>query len=413
MTNSDRSSGDVCKTHQRTARPPGLVALALSLLLAVCTGAASAQSSSCAQAVGRDFPTASLASKNMSPAPLVDVLRRLDDQQLDVRAFLLLKDCTLVFERYKDGIGRDHSHSIYSVTKSVVSTLVGVLRREGKLPDIERPISTIMPRPPGLQDAQWERASTLSLRNAMNMASGLAHVNNASVHPIYDLKIDRFGYALSQAAPNKPGTTFNYSNADASITGAVVAGVAGQEMYAYAKRNLLDPLETVNHDWWFRDAAGRPPGGWGLRMRPMDMLKLGQLYLQKGTWNGKRIFDEDYLQLAWSAGPAPDYGLYWWIRKEIAGKPVEYYAAIGYKGQRIYIFPRHGVVAALVASVPPDEEKALTAMLLPAIVEAAAAPPFFNRVRDVKEAELAGLARAGFHGVTRVRQSAQDTPSPP
>ena len=410
MTNSERSGGDVCRTIQRTIRLPGSVAL--SLLLAVCIGAASAQSSSCAQNIGRDFPAASLTSKNMSPAPLVDVLRRLDDQQLDVRAFLLLKDCTLVLERYKDGIGRDHSHSIYSVTKSVVSTLVGVLRREGKLPDIERPISTIMPRPPGLQDAQWERASTLSLRNAMNMASGLAHVSNASVHPIYDLKIDRFGYALSQAAQNKPGTTFNYSNADASITGAVVAGVAGQEMYAYAKSNLLDPLDMANHDWWFRDAAGRSPGGWGLRMRPIDMLKLGQLYLQKGTWNGKRIFDEDYLRLAWSAGPSPGYGLYWWIGKEIAGKPVEYYAAIGNKGQRIYVFPRHGVVAALVASVPPDEEKALTAMLLPAIV-AAAAPAFPGHDREAKEAELARLARAGFHGVTRVRQSAQDLPSPP
>ena len=393
-------------------RTAGRTTSTVAFVLIAAGGAFAPAHAACADNVGRDLKTGSPVAKGMSPEPLLDALRRLDQQQLDVRAFLLAKDCTLVLERYKDGIGRDHNQSIYSVTKSVVSTLVGVLRREGKLPDIDRPITTIMPRPPGLQDAQWERASTLSLKNVLNMASGLAHENNPRVHPIYDTKIDRFGYALSQAAPNKPGTRFNYSNADASITGAVVAGVAGEEMYAYAKRNLFDPLEMVNHDWWFRDAAGRPPGGWGLRLRPMDMLKLGQLYLQKGTWNGRRIFDEDFLRLAWSPGPAPDYGLYWWIRKEIAGKPVEHYSAIGHKGQRIYVFPRLDVVAVLVSSLTPEEERAVTAALLPAI--AAAASPWQRHAGiPALELELAALARTGFRGVTRVQQSAQDTPGRP
>ena len=62
-------------------------------------------------------------------------------------------------------------------------------------------------------------------------------------------------------------------------------------------------MQMSNHDWGFVDRAGRYPGGWGLRLRPMDMAKVGQLYLQRGDWNGRRIFDANFVDLAWEPGP--------------------------------------------------------------------------------------------------------------
>jgi len=329
-----------------------------------------------------------------------------------VRAFLLLKDCTVVLERYKGGLTRDHNHAVYSVTKSVVSTLVGIQLSDGRLAGLDLPISRIVSRPLAARDVQWARASTLTLRNAMNMASGLAYAHNPAQHPIYALGTDRFIYALSLEPAAKPGQQFNYSDADASITGAVVASVAGEDLYAFARRALFDPLQMYNHDWWFRDAAGRFPGGWGLRMRPMDMLKLGQLYIQKGIWNQHNVFDPSYPAQAWAPGVSPRYGLHWWIAQAKGRGEVDHYAAIGFKGQRIYVFPSFGIVAAVVSSLPAEEEQYLASATLTAIRESVAGAGEGNSP-DAARKELSQLVRSGFRGVTRVRQSTQDSPRSP
>jgi CubicO group peptidase (beta-lactamase class C family) len=389
------------------------MALAGALLAASTAGAQPpAAPRTCASPVGRDLPSGPIDPRSLAVQPFVRLFKSLDDQGVDVRAFLLLKDCTVILERYKEGLTRDHNHAVYSVTKSVVSTLVGIQLRDGRLAGIDLPVSRIMSRPLAARDVQWERASTLTLRNAMNMASGLAYAHNPTQHPIYALGTDRFIFALSLEPAARPGERFNYSDADASITGAVVASVAGEDLYAFARRALFDPLQMFNHDWWFRDSAGRFPGGWGLRLRPMDMLKLGQLYIQKGVWNKRKVFAANYAAQAWAPGVSPRYGLHWWIGQSQGSGKADHYAAIGFKGQRIYVFPDHGIVAAVVASLPPDEEQYLASATLAAIRESVAqggANDFSEPARN----ELRQLLRAGFRGVTRVRQTAQDRPKLP
>jgi CubicO group peptidase (beta-lactamase class C family) len=389
------------------------MALAGALLAVSDAGAQTpAAPQACAAPVGRDLPSGPIDSRSLAVQPFVRLFKSLDDQGVDVRAFLLLKDCTVVLERYKDGLTRDHNHAVYSVTKSVVSTLVGIQLRDGRLAGIDLPVSRIMSRPLAARDVQWERASTLTLRNAMNMASGLAYAHNPTHHPIYALGTDRFIFALSLEPANKPGKQFNYSDADASITGAVVASVAGEDLYAFARRALFDPLQMYNHDWWFRDAAGRFPGGWGLRMRPMDMLKLGQLYMQKGVWNNRKVFAANYPAQAWAPGASPRYGLHWWIGQSQGSGRADHYAAIGLKGQRIYVFPDLGIVAAVVASLPADEERHLASATVAAIRESAVQTGASDSGEPAQN-ELRQLLRSGFRGVTRVRQSAQDRPRPP
>jgi len=395
-------------------RVGAFVATLICIAATAAAGTALAQPDrkTCTARIGRDFPPASAHLRSLAIEPLVRLLRSLDEQRIDVRAFLLLADCELVVERYKAGVGRDDNHAIYSVTKSVVSTLVGSLLREQKITGLDVPVGSVVARPAGVDDAHWQRGSKLALRNVMNMASGYAYVHNPSNSPLYDTRIDRFAYALSQQVAAQPGERFNYSDADASITGAVASAAAGESLYAYAQRTLFDPLQMFNHAWWFRDAAGRDPGGWGLRLRPMDMLKVGQLYVQEGQWNGHTVFDAHYPSPAWTRGPAPDYGLHWWIGRPTGVSGTEHYAAIGFKGQRIYVYPRRGIVVAIVASLTGDEERRLADAVLSAIREAIAKPDRAE-ASAASHADLAQLVRAGFRGVTRVPQSLQDTPAHP
>lgn len=133
-----------------------------------------------------------------------------------------------------------------------------------------------------------------------------------------------------------PGQRYNYSNGDASLADAVAAAAAGKDLFSYGNEVLFAPLGFKNVEWWFRDKAGRYPGGWGLRLRAIDMAKFGQLYLQKGRWRDKTIIDANFVRDAWRpTRAASHYGLFWWrwTQEDPRIGPVHF--ANGTKGQRL------------------------------------------------------------------------------
>jgi len=297
---------------------------------------------------------------------------------------------------------------MYSVTKSVTATLVGALLYQQTLRSIDLPVAELMQKPGSISRDDWKKAQRITLRHVMQMSSGLAYENNPTGHPIYKLSQDRFAVALSPELIAEPGTRFNYSDGDATITGAVVAAVANTNLYSFAKTTLYDPLQMTNHDWWFTDAAGRYPGGWGLRLRPMDMAKVGQLYLQKGDWNGRVIFDSIFVALAWEPGPNKAYALHWWIGSAAQAQGVPYFAASGFKGQRIFVFPTLRLVVAMTASLPDTEARAISSLVVGAVVKAAKD----GAAADTNDAPAILVARQkrGFQGETRIAQEEQDAP---
>jgi CubicO group peptidase (beta-lactamase class C family) len=379
--------------------------LYLVFWLSCHSGAVAAADGDCKQPVGEDFPSAALAEVGLSAEPLLKLNEAIDAGTHDVRALLVVRDCKLVFERYKDGIGRQHNQTIYSVTKSVTATLVGSLLMQGKLKSVDVTIAELVSRPWGLGDEDWKKAQRITLKHVMQMSSGLAYKHNPAGHPIYSLGADRFRVALSPELIAEPGTRFNYSDGDVSLTGAVVSAAADTNLYRFARRALFDPLQMKNHDWFFTDSAGRYPGGWGLRLRPMDMAKVGQLYLQNGEWNGQRIFGADFRSLAWTPGAGKFYALHWWIGSAPEAKGTPYFVAVGFKGQRIYVFPTLRLVAVLMASLPGAEERRVNGLLVSALIDASV-----QGSASENATALAAITKKGFRGETRVFQEDQDLP---
>ena len=384
-------------------RPARLLLLAAALACALAGHAAA-----CDEKIGRDFPSATPAAVGLSARPLVALNDALDAGKYDVRALLVLKDCKLIVERYKDGLSREHNHSVYSVTKSVAATLVGALLHERKLRTLDVPVADIVPRPDRVSDANWSKAREITLKNAMQMSSGLVYRHDPAGHPIYDPREDRLAVALTPELGAQPGTRFQYSDGDVSITGAVIAAAAGDDLLSYGKRTLFEPLQMANYAWMFRDRAGRYPGGWGLRLRPIDMAKLGQLYLQQGEWNGKQIFAASFPAIAWQAGVSPAYALHWWVGNNAAANGVTYFYANGFKGQRIYVFPTHRAVVTVISSLPSREENAVMPLVIRALTESVAQgkEPADSSI----DARLKEQQAAGFRGETRVFQDNQDAP---
>ena len=262
----------------------------------------------------------------MRSGRLAEAIKSLRGKDRDIHALVVLRNCKVVVELYAENVTRDHNHALYSVTKSILATLIGVLLKSGRLSSLDVSVADIVAASTKLEADKLEKARRIRLRDVMSMASGLEYHEDPTSHPIYGAA-DRFQFALGPALVHEPGQRYNYSNGDASIADAVVAAAAGKDLLSYGNEVLFAPLGFKNVEWWFRDKAGRYPGGWGLRLRAIDMAKFGQLYLQNGRWQDKTIIDAGFVRDAWRPSPAAShYGLFWWrwVREDPRIGPVHF-----------------------------------------------------------------------------------------
>jgi CubicO group peptidase (beta-lactamase class C family) len=350
-----------------------LASVATTLGLLVMAQAAgpppAGKSKSCPVGADGDLISGKPADVSLNPNVLARLIQVLRAKDRDIHGLAISRDCRIVVEMYISGVTRAHNHTIYSVTKSVVVTLAGTLLAGGKLSSFDVPVGTLMSKPDSVPARNWEKTQRIRFRNVLAMSSGLEYTHDPTGNPIYRAH-DRFAYALQPAIVQTPGTHFQYSDGDASIAGAVVAAVAGTDILTYSVSALFKPLSFKNYDWWSRDPSGRLAGGWGMRLRVIDMIKLGHLYLEKGVWQDRRIITAAFIDQAWSPSSAPWYGLFWWRNAGHAATIGTVYEARGFKGQRILVIPRLNIVVALTANLAPEDEKSVSDLILDHIAKA-------------------------------------------
>ena len=306
-----------------------------------------------------DLPEALPEEVGIDSRALVRLSQWIREHELDVRSLLVVRDGRLVFERYSKGVTRDHNQAIYSVTKSVTSTLIGILVTQGKIDGDKVPVIDLLPAVKGFDEERLAPKRSIQLKHTLWMASGLEWTEHPMHTPIYRAP-NRLRVALEPPLEYRPGTRFNYSNADAEMVGAVVHRASGSDALKFAEEHLFKPLGMKNYDWWYPDRTGRYPGGWAMRMRAVDMAKFGLLYLQGGVWGERRIVDEKWLRQATLPGVVPYYGYYWWLgtfgQRE--------YAAQGWKGQYVVVMPELDMVVTLTSVLPADQEHAIMKSIL-------------------------------------------------
>jgi CubicO group peptidase (beta-lactamase class C family) len=173
------------------------------------------------------------------------------------------------------------------------------------------------------------------------------------------------------------GIGFNYSNIDAQLVGAVVHYTSGQGSLKFAAENLFRPMGFQRFTWEFPDQTGVYSGGWGIRLRARDMAKFGQLYLQRGQWNGQQLVPEDWvIKAALTDHTRTGYGYQWWIfpiDKEFA------YSAIGLYGQYITVVPGYNLVVTMTARWSQSSQddvwkRTLRMFVLPAVKSGGSLP---------------------------------------
>jgi CubicO group peptidase (beta-lactamase class C family) len=213
----------------------------------------------------------------------------------------------MVMERYYNGtviaengrteavvFGPTVKHGVASISKSVISLLIGIARGEGKFPDLGAP--AIDHLPVKYADLRTPANARITIRDLLTMSSGL---DWNELHPPYsDPKNiamqmvrapDPGRVVLQQHTTFKPGEIYNYSSGDTELLGLLLASSVGQTIDDYARDKLFGPLGITDVDWWKMPNSGQPFAAGGLRLRPRDMAKLGQLLLTDGQWNGTQV----------------------------------------------------------------------------------------------------------------------------
>ena len=270
-----------------------------------------------------------------------------------VFSILVSRNGKLVYELYTSGIVRDDAHYMMSVTKSVLSTLIGIAAEHGKLARPESSIVDMLPASVFASDAERERLRPLTLMRVMGM-SGLD-----APDPPRDSSAEATARCRpSGAAPNRLVAAlrapvlaegFQYNDSTPTLAVGALEYAVHETALEFAEQALFGPLRFRNYEWMHEDAAGIDNAGYGLRLRPVDMQKLGIVFLDHGAFEGKEVVPRAWVERsfqAWNKSkpdkPAPDYGWFWWHYD--FGPRWSALVANGWKGQRIAVFPDQRIV---------------------------------------------------------------------
>jgi CubicO group peptidase (beta-lactamase class C family) len=316
-----------------------------------------------------DLPKSNPASAGLSATKLADMSAAVrSDQFKKIGSILIARHGQLVFEDYVEG-NADSLRDTRSATKSITDILVGIAIGEGKLPGVNAKILTLLPnRAKKIQNPD-PRKSAITVEDFLTMSSVLEcdDWNDASrgneermyvvedwTQFILDLPIRGHMHLGEQIDPPKYGRYFSYCTGGAFVLSEVLQKVTGQRTDRYAQEKLFTPLGITNLQWVY-SPMNIPQTGGGLRMTSRDLLKIGQLYLNNGQWQGHDIVSKDWVTQSTTPHAQIDddtaYGYFWWlVTYKSNGKPYPVFFMSGNGGNKVYVVPSADLVAVITST---------------------------------------------------------------
>jgi|SRR5579872_1586784 len=288
---------------------------------------------------------------------LVKLSQWIRDSKLDIRSLIVVKDGNIVFERYSSGLTRDNNYELYSITKAATGILAGDLIDEGKI-SLDSSVKDVLEKTrPDLKDALADKGK-VKLRNVLNMTTGLRYDFKPPNDPIYYEAPDRLKLAASTTPELEPGKVFQYMDVNPILATAMLTAAAGQKLEDYAAEKLFKPLGMKHAAWQRADQKGLVSGGWGLRLRAVDMARLGMLALQDGRWNDKQVAPAAWMQAMTTGQSTPFFGYYWWVNNivegGVEGGAQPEFDTMGFKGQNIVVLPKYNAVVTMTSMLSPN-----------------------------------------------------------
>jgi CubicO group peptidase (beta-lactamase class C family) len=342
----------------RARRKKASLVVALSLLMSIGIGgprfsqAATGEGTTTGDARAADSQSQSLYSAAIA------------NRYPTVRALVVSRGDCIIFEYYRKDINSSTRSPVYSVTKSVLSILVGVAIDKGYL-RLDQKLSELLPET--FEENVDPLARDITVRDLLTKTEGFDPAGVQASHVGVPTR-EAWRWMLYRPMKYAPGTHFNYDGAGANLLSVVLSRAIKQDAERFAQQNFFDPLQIDNLSW-VSDAEGNLMGETDLFLTARDMAKIGILYLQHGRWGDKQIVSEDFVRDSTAKhndGGAPvnaAYGYLWWITTKT--DPDAFFAA-GHNSQLIYVVPKRDLVVAVAAeSIPGGSVSFANDVVLP------------------------------------------------
>ncbi|HEC46260.1 MAG TPA: class C beta-lactamase-related serine hydrolase [Pseudomonas xinjiangensis] len=301
------------------------------------------------KALKNDLPVDTPENQQVDSRPLVQLSEWLREEGYDIRSLLVVKNGKLVFERYTNELTRDHNYELYSVTKTVVALLAGMLIEEDRI-DLDDDIASVITNYRPDLAKQVADKNAIQLRHVLSMSSGLAYDFAPENDPIYFGSPDRLKLIADTDTRFAPGSDFEYTDVNPVFAAAMLSAAAGKPIQEYAEEKLFRPLDMKNYNWDRADEQGLVSAGWGLRLRPIDMAKLGMLIINNGNWQGEQLVPTAWIEKMSTPQAARDFGYYLWINHIVDTEPS--FTMMGFKGQFVTMLPEQNTVVAMTGMLP-------------------------------------------------------------
>lgn len=286
----------------------------------------------------------------------------------NIAGMVLFKDGKTLYENYFNGCNADSRIHIFSVTKSIISILIGIAMDKGCIKDPDQKVLDFFPE---YEIKKREKTiQHITLENLLTMTAPYKYKSNP--YTKYFTSADWVKFSLDLLGGKEQAGKFRYAPLiGPDILSGILVNATGQSVFDFAQENLFGPLgitveknitfhskeeqlsfyKATDISGWAADSAGINAAGWGLTLSSMDMAKIGQLYLDGGVWNNRQIVSANWIEAStrehsrWEQLNLP-YGYLWWIHENG-------FAAMGDGGNIIYVNTQKGIVISIASLFKP------------------------------------------------------------
>jgi len=262
----------------------------------------------------------------------------------------------IVYENYYDGFTVNTPHDTRSASKSIASALIGIALDEMIIESVDEKLYDYIPEK--YQYTKDSLKSNITIKNLLTMSSGLDVGDKAEEGYYQDESEDSWLKTVLEAPMiHKPGTYTDYGSANPFLLGVYLNNRLEQPLEFYMQEKFFEPLGITNYILNTDDTGIQPYYGGGLHITPRDFLKFGQLYLNKGTWNGKRIISEKWINESLEShtrledvSDKNEYGYLWWHNNYmVKGRNIKSIEARGAGGQYVFIIQELNTVIVITS----------------------------------------------------------------
>lgn len=296
--------------------------------------------------------------------------QRINSDYNNTIGIVVLKDGNLSYEKYFMDCTRESCAHIYSVTKSIISVLIGIALDKQYIKSIDQKVLDFFPE---YKVKKGENTiQNITLKDMLTMTAPYKYRFFAP-YIKYFTSDDWVKFSLDLLGGRGKIGTFRYAPLiGPDILSGILVKATGYSIFDFAAENLFSPLgiivekrlkfqnkeeqmafnQSTNMSGWVTDQMGIQTAGWGLTLTPIDMARIGQLYLNDGMWENRRIVSEKWIKESttehsrWKKRNLP-YGYLWWVNEDGG------YAAMGDGGNMIYVNTKKKMVVSMAALFVP------------------------------------------------------------